>query len=491
MSLTKVSFSMINTTNLTVEDFGAVGDGVTNDAAALQAAFTYSATNNVAIFLQDKRYYTASTLQIGNAIIRSISGQPGSADPYYLIGPDGNPILGPTPNGDYYFNRNAQGIAFTFAQMIAGTAYGCCIVSDYNGNILECANGERINVQGFAVIGYHRQPLQNGIATAVPTVYEGANHSPIRDITVIGTGNRGIWLKRGAENTEFDTVQIRFCNGAGLVVGITSGVDSPVDNLSFKNSQFLFNRLNGLYFQEVRKHLLVDNCDFSGNGQYENGQQPSGSWVDPLLGYDRQPPTNVALMIAGMRIEDSSATGAGGFIQNVCLTNNTGELMAVGFHLRAVSSIAALQFLRVQNCAFFRSPQFPYSGGNNAAMIFLDVDFLNNSLIGENYPQACDYITFPSGIPPLSTATLNSNLFLDDNITTNAMAVDLAEFIEYRFPGAIGVQGTDAKMYSGVGTPEGAVIATIGSLYMRTNGGAGTSLYVKESGSGNTGWVAK
>lgn len=44
---------------------------------------------------------------------------------------------------------------------------------------------------------------------------------------------------------------------------------------------------------------------------------------------------------------------------------------------------------------------------------------------------------------------------------------------------------------SGTGTPEGAVSASIGSLFSRTDGGAATSLYVKESGSGNTGWVAK
>jgi hypothetical protein len=44
---------------------------------------------------------------------------------------------------------------------------------------------------------------------------------------------------------------------------------------------------------------------------------------------------------------------------------------------------------------------------------------------------------------------------------------------------------------SGSGSPEGAVAAPVGSLFSRTNGGAATSLYVKESGSGNTGWVAK
>jgi hypothetical protein len=43
----------------------------------------------------------------------------------------------------------------------------------------------------------------------------------------------------------------------------------------------------------------------------------------------------------------------------------------------------------------------------------------------------------------------------------------------------------------GNNTPEGAVTASVGSIFMRVNGGAGTTLYVKESGSGNTGWVAK
>jgi hypothetical protein len=47
------------------------------------------------------------------------------------------------------------------------------------------------------------------------------------------------------------------------------------------------------------------------------------------------------------------------------------------------------------------------------------------------------------------------------------------------------------KFVVGAGTPEGSVTAGVGSVYQRTNGGANTSLYVKESGTGNTGWVAK
>lgn len=44
---------------------------------------------------------------------------------------------------------------------------------------------------------------------------------------------------------------------------------------------------------------------------------------------------------------------------------------------------------------------------------------------------------------------------------------------------------------SGSGSPEGVVTAPIGSMYSNTSGGASTTLYVKTSGSGNTGWTAK
>lgn len=43
----------------------------------------------------------------------------------------------------------------------------------------------------------------------------------------------------------------------------------------------------------------------------------------------------------------------------------------------------------------------------------------------------------------------------------------------------------------GAGTPEGAITAGIGSRYYRTDGSTSTTLYIKTSGTGNTGWTAK
>lgn len=50
--------------------------------------------------------------------------------------------------------------------------------------------------------------------------------------------------------------------------------------------------------------------------------------------------------------------------------------------------------------------------------------------------------------------------------------------------------GKDWALFSGAGSPEGVIAATVGCLYRRTDGGAGTSMYVKESGTGTTGWVS-
>ena len=43
----------------------------------------------------------------------------------------------------------------------------------------------------------------------------------------------------------------------------------------------------------------------------------------------------------------------------------------------------------------------------------------------------------------------------------------------------------------GSGSPQSVVAAPVGTLFLRTDGGTGSTLYVKESGTGNTGWVAK
>jgi hypothetical protein len=73
-----------------------------------------------------------------------------------------------------------------------------------------------------------------------------------------------------------------------------------------------------------------------------------------------------------------------------------------------------------------------------------------------------------------------------DNLRLDpALARELREMAAFhnRFAG---------RLFVGSGTPEAVVVAGVGALFLRTDGGAGTSLYVKEADDGlNTGWAGK
>lgn len=54
----------------------------------------------------------------------------------------------------------------------------------------------------------------------------------------------------------------------------------------------------------------------------------------------------------------------------------------------------------------------------------------------------------------------------------------------------LGTAPNRCTLRSGTGTPEGAVTGSICDVYLRSNGSTDTTIYVKESGTGNTGWIA-
>lgn len=75
---------------------------------------------------------------------------------------------------------------------------------------------------------------------------------------------------------------------------------------------------------------------------------------------------------------------------------------------------------------------------------------------------------------------------------TNSTGQDIDFASSISVPNKIFLASTSGPLItSGSGTPEGVVTAPVGSHFLRTNGGAGTTFYVKESGAGNTGWIAK
>ena len=50
-------------------------------------------------------------------------------------------------------------------------------------------------------------------------------------------------------------------------------------------------------------------------------------------------------------------------------------------------------------------------------------------------------------------------------------------------------RGSDIGIFNGTGSPEGVVTAPAGSIYLNRAGGILTSIFVKQTGTGNTNWV--
>ncbi len=75
------------------------------------------------------------------------------------------------------------------------------------------------------------------------------------------------------------------------------------------------------------------------------------------------------------------------------------------------------------------------------------------------------------------------------SIKTPQGVVELNRMLQLLFDVVAG-DGETVKVYNGYGSPEGVIVAGIGSIYMRKDGGSGTSVYAKESGTGASGWSA-
>ena len=68
MSLTKVSFSMINSAPVNVRDYGATGDGVTNDTIAVQAALTAAKAGSKILYFPKGNYLVQEALYLDRGL---------------------------------------------------------------------------------------------------------------------------------------------------------------------------------------------------------------------------------------------------------------------------------------------------------------------------------------------------------------------------------------------------------------------------------------
>lgn len=127
---------------------------------------------------------------------------------------------------------------------------------------------------------------------------------------------------------------------------------------------------------------------------------------------------------------------------------------------------------------------FAYIAGYDSAKITLGSNiFSANKNVGINLTANPTYISIVGNYSPEG--------FNLGNLTNTAACMKRGNIESATAANNFDRDAGGTTHRTGAGSPESVITATIGSTYRRTDGGATTSFYVKESGSSNTGWVAK
>lgn len=390
MSLTKVTYSMIEGTMLNVLDFGAFNDGsnATTTTSAIQSAITAATSQGKTLYF---------------------------------------------PSGTYLFNAKltftCNVIGENFPQVKLKASGSALSTSDYAVQVGGAGISRRMSMRNIYIEGDNTTTANNGLLFASQWF---SNHS---SIWVRGFYGYAIKIAEESYWNVFENIMANFDGQDGPWVTPKVGILClGSSGKGVTQSTFVSIKANGRdYGMEMRYCDQLQIINFDG--------QNSGA----ALGIGG---TSTNINVLSLYAENCTL-GA--------VYNDSTSCMITGISYAGTPT----KFIGTTDPIYMEltgtySKQFKLNKADNA---------MGYSLIINDTSEVLSLFSSRSGAA----------------IRTFALGPDLV----------FAVNGTNAIFTSGANSPEGVVTADVGSIYTRTNGGANTTLYVKESGTGNTGWVAK
>lgn len=529
------------------EDFGAVGDGTTNDAAAFNAAINHLAANgggvirgvpgkiygiSAASISSGIRLKSGVYLHMHGAKIKAIGANSAEYRLIWIQEDSNCGVIGGEIEGDRAANT-ASG----------EQGHGIYI-------ILDCTN---ITVQGVTI----RDCFGDGI-------YTGRLCNNVRILNNNITNNRRNNVSVvSSSNVLIDGNEISNANGTSPEAGIDiepNVSDATSYNVIITNNRIYGNAQQGIDFPAPPPTPLIENAIVANNHIYNNGAAGiKASYIKHITidanhiygnaggGIVDSAALATSMVIQGNTIYNNTGTAIDGFVSNAKITGNVisnhtgwGIRWKFGQHVTIADNNVldcgedGILYERAYNSAISgnvikntqkhgiwitgtsvssvtRSRKMTIANNtvafaglltdNTYSGIYLD-SFTNTSVVTGN-----TVVAGTSGNLPLHAIyAVDTTVFAANNHTSsgaksgnapiNVGGVALPTFLlnpnvladtyapRYYVPGISFITG-------GSGSPEGVIGAPVGSLYLRVDGGAGTSLYVKQSGTSTTGWVGK
>lgn len=511
-----------------VKNFGAVGDGVVDDTAALQAAINSAAPivrcipgaiyllstplncsvagqtfdGNGAKILKDAGFVGTQLIGISAANVTVENFEVDGGDSAARgIGATNATADGLTIRGNHIYNcvrginaTNVENVVIERNYVHDVTTYGIFIQNNAYTRALDgvVIRNNTIDLSSHApaaATGYPAILAQGGLNGA--TYYETRNFSI--------TGNKITHCIDPVAGAA-ECCEMRYINGgvfsgntctnASMAISVVDSNDVSVSGNTAFNPSFF-----GI---EVAGPINTGSTNISITGNSVDGNSLC-RYAIALQGDLSATPSNSGISVAGNTVRGCANYGilVTANCIDVTITGNTVDLSEAG----------SLYGIYIIGNNTYTVSNIVINGnivqGNGVA---LKAIFLRNcygvSVVGNLLHDWLENTVYLYGATmTLDSVAIVGNDFGGQVVNTIGKAGTIGDRVtafgnpDYKVSGTTAMNmlnlNSDLKMCWGSASPEGAVTAGVGSTYTRTGGGAGTSMYVKESGTGNTGWVGK
>ena len=498
MALTKAHNRMIEGAAVNVKDYGAVGDGVTDDTAAIQAAVNVASASGLTLFIPASTGYVISGVNIGSNTV--IEGEGYGSKLIFKSG-TGSPIRMLAINGFTGLlkeNISIRNVHMAGSVVADGFDEFRPLLYMFGVKNVIVENCWFIGFQGDGIGIVHTSSTEpNENITIQNCVFDGVNKDNRNGISVIGCDKLTI------DNNIFKNITRSNMPGAIDIEPNTGYTFVKLNAVTVSNNRFdniggnvgamaMFLPVPSEDFTEHPKNITIENNTFSDVFRGIHCTQIQTANVD-----DSDPFIN--LTILNNKVDTASDRGFWLYgLNGVTMEGNSFYNCANG------NRIGWSDTHRGCNNVLLRNNTFEENGTSDGYAIqsyqsnrvhFYENTFIDCGKSDGSFGVCINFVTADANnirlfdntiINPSSRTTSAFNKIGSITVNYEANMLQMNSLA-----GLIDSATSAPQFFSGTGSPESVVFAPVGSLFVNTNGGAGTTLYVKESGDFATGWVAK
>jgi hypothetical protein len=400
MALTKVSWTMQSGYQVTPEDFGAVGDGVTNDSAAMAAACDYCSQTGASLWMSPKFYKNArvevhetytvhgngATVQylgVGQTIIAGTGSGTAAVPTPWLNDPSFSPsypattmytlTVAPSKGSTSITLASVTGITVGMYLFIAGNPTSASTPNNYIPSDFEFV--QVASIAGNVVT--LQQPLQSAYLTTQSGVFYTpglAIHCTVNDLNIFadteayqavirssfactlnnilfsGINNPG--AATFSDNLVVSNITIEGNDGGGLSTGrgIVCATYTNIHNKNYTNLTAFF--VEESFYKITVNNLISTGLLAGGNVAISGGQRPRTlTYSDCIVNSNAYGGLNGAFQFGTFQGADIIVSNS--VIQGAVVTPNAGIYPGItGNAMVWVSSNLSGDLVTFQNCKF-------------------------------------------------------------------------------------------------------------------------------------------